>query len=164
MITWHHLTYLQLSYIEYLARYLKTSPSVVSTIASLKALLVRLGIDTEPFLHNQVSTLVRSITQSKRTETFQKPTTTIHILKQIISYVAPSWPTMDGFALYLQEKDVPLPDVGKHGGWRSNAVLCYTSHPTSISAFNALQALQWTKITLYGPGTKKIICFIKYIT
>lgn len=35
-----------------------------------------------------------------------------------------------------------LPDVGTHGGWHSNAVLHYTSHLSSLSAFNALQALK----------------------
>lgn len=57
------------------------------------------------------------------------PATTLHSLRR-------------GGALYLQEHGVPLPEVGRHGGWRSNAVLRYTQHPTASSAFSALQALK----------------------
>lgn len=57
------------------------------------------------------------------------PTTTLHSLRR-------------GGALYLQQQGVPLPDVGNHGGWRSNAVLRYTQHPDATSTFAALQALK----------------------
>lgn len=261
--------------IEYLAQYLKTSTSVFSTVSSLKALLQRLNISVEPFYHHQVSALLHSISQNKRTETFQRPPASIDIVKIILRYIAPLqhglqlytaillmfttnmrqanlfpyvkkdfdpdrmllradiqitsdsviiknkwskssqqvssmryqhiprasdpmvclWTAMSalfrqfpyvsnkqplfhfhdmapitsqyvnriwkealahtgtdpaitlhslrrGGALYLQQSGVPLPDVGIHGGWRSNAVLCYTNHPTSTSAFTALQALK----------------------
>lgn len=57
------------------------------------------------------------------------PATTLHSLRR-------------GGALYLQEHGVPLPDVGRHGGWKSSAVLRYTQHPQATSAFSALQALK----------------------
>lgn len=262
-------------YIEYLAQYLKTSTSVFSTVASLKALLQRLNIKVEPFFHQQVSALLRSISKNKRTETFQRPPASIDIVKNILRYIAPLkyglqlstaillmfttnmrqanlfpyvikdfdpermlvradirltsdsviiknkwskscqqvsslryqhipkasdplvclWTSMSalfdryphvshsqplfhfhdlapmtsqyvnrvwkealqhtgtdptitlhslrrGGALYLQQNGVPLPDAGTHGGWRSNAVLRYTNHPASTSAFTALQALK----------------------
>lgn len=266
---------LAIVYIEYLAQYLKTSASVLSTIASLKALLQRLHIHIDSFHHHQVAALIRSISQNKRTETYQRPPASIDIVKNILRYIAPLeyglqlstaillmfttnmrqanlfpyvqkefdsdrmllrddiritsdtviiknkwskssqqisalryqhipraadpmvclWTAMSnlcnlyphvshnqplfhfhdltpmttqyvnriwkqaldatgtdptitlhslrrGGALYLQQSGVPLPDVGKHGGWKSNAVLRYTSHPSSLSAFNALQALK----------------------
>lgn len=258
-----------------MAQQLKTSTSVFSTVASLKALLQRLNIDTDPFNHQQVAALLCSISQTKRTETFQRPPASIDIVKNILRYIAPLthgiqiytaillmfttnmrqsnlfpyvkkefdpdrmliradiqltndsviiknkwskssqqvsslryqhipkasdpivclWTAMSalfrqfphvshnqplfhfhdlapitsqyvnriwkealeqtgidptitlhslrrGGALYLQQCGVPLPDVGTHGGWRSNAVLRYTNHPSSTLAFTALQALK----------------------
>lgn len=248
---------------------------MLSTVASLKALLQRLQISIHSFSHNQVSAHLRSVSQNKRTETFQRPPATILTVKTILAYIAPltcglqlvtaillmfttnmrqanlfpyvqkefdpermllrsdvqltpdqviiknKWskasqqvsslryqhipkaadsnvclwtaisqlfhvyphtvpnqplfhfhdyspittqyvnriwkdalaatgvdPTITlhslrrGGALYLQQSGVPLPDVGRHGGWRSNAVLRYTNHPSSVTAFSALQALK----------------------
>lgn len=266
---------LAIVYIEYLAQYLKTSTSVFSTLASLKALLQRLQINIDSFHHQQVSALLLSISKNKRTETFQRPPASIDTVKTILQFIASTkyglqlstaillmfttnmrqanlfpyvqkefdpdrmllrsdvqithdtvviknkwskssqqitslryqhipkaadervclWTAMStlfqtyphvslkqplfhfhdltpmttqyvnrawkealkatdtdstitlhslrrGGALYLQQNGVPLPDVGTHGGWKSNAVLRYTNHPSSTSAFSALQALQ----------------------
>lgn len=262
-------------YIEYLACYLKTATSVISTVSSLRALLQRLHISVHAFDHHQVAAQLRSVSQNKRTETYQRPPASITIVKTILQYMAPLpyglqlttavllmfttnmrqanlfpyvqkqfhsdrillradvqltsdvviiknkwskssqqvsslryqhipkaadsavclWTAMSqlfltyphisdtqplfhfhdytplttqyvnriwkdalaatgvdpkitlhslrrGGALYLQQHGVPLPDVGSHGGWRSNAVLRYTNHPSATSAFSALQALK----------------------
>lgn len=46
-----------------------------------------------------------------------------------------------GGASYLQEAGVPIPDVAKHGGWRSAAILRYTRSPSACSTTKALRDL-----------------------
>lgn len=46
-----------------------------------------------------------------------------------------------GGASYLQQAGVPLPDVARHGGWRSAAVLRYTRNPSDCHTAKALRDL-----------------------
>lgn len=97
--------------------------------------------DLTPITTQYVNQIWKEALQATDTD----PTKTLHSLRR-------------GGALYLQQSGVPLPDVGSHGGWRSSAVLCYTNHPSSLSAFNALQALKWTNTWHFRFGSFVNIC------
>lgn len=76
---------LVLAFTEFIARKQKTAVSVISTFATLRALLTRLEVNVTAFSHPKVELMLRAIKINKRTPATQRPPMAVAHLRLIIT-------------------------------------------------------------------------------
>lgn len=76
---------LAMAFIEHLAATQRTAASVISTVSTLKAALLRHSISTRAFAAPPVELLIRSVKINKRTPAKQRPPVLLHQLRAIVT-------------------------------------------------------------------------------